>query len=159
QDSFTIPWRRGELGGSNGHGNARSVAAVQSVLSTGGSVRGVTLLSRTGCERALDLQFEGADLVACYPLRWGLGFSLEGALAVRLYGSHVKGKRIACWGGSGGSFVINDFDRRMTVAYVMNKHVEHGGLDHRAIDIIRAAYESLFGPSADEANRAAIPTF
>jgi CubicO group peptidase (beta-lactamase class C family) len=159
QDSFTIPWRRGELGGSNGHGNARSVAAAQSVLSAGGSVRGVTLLSRAGCERALEPQFDGVDLVAGYPLRWGLGYGLESPALVGIYGPHVKGKRIACWGGSGGSFVMNDFDRRMTVAYVMNKHVEHGGLDHRGVDVIRAAYESLFGPSADEANRTAIPTF
>jgi hypothetical protein len=54
---------------------------------------------------------------------------------------------------------MNDFDRRMTVAYVMNKHVEHGGIDHRGVDVIRAAYESLFGPSADAGNRKELPTF
>src|SRR5262249_4193322 len=143
QDSFTIPWRRGELGGSNGHGNARSVAAAQSVLSAGGRVRGVTLLSTAGCERALELQFEGADLVASYPLRWGLGYCLDSDVIGGVYGPHVKGHRIAFWGGSGGSFVMNDLDRRMTVAYVMNKHVEHGGMDHRGVDIVRAAYECL----------------
>lgn len=51
QISATIPWRRAELGGSNGHGNARSVAAVQSVLACGGEARGVRLLSEAGCER------------------------------------------------------------------------------------------------------------
>jgi len=48
-----------ELGGSNGHGNARSVALVQSVLSCGGEVGGVRLLSRAGCERVLEVQSEG----------------------------------------------------------------------------------------------------
>jgi len=38
-DAFTLAWRRGELGGSNGYGNARGVAAVQSVLSACGSCR------------------------------------------------------------------------------------------------------------------------
>jgi hypothetical protein len=33
----------------------------------------------------------------------------------------------------------------MTVAYVMNKHVEHGGIDQRGIDVIVAAYDSLAG--------------
>ena len=40
QDSGRLVWRRTELGGSNGHGNARSVAAIQSVLSNGGEARG-----------------------------------------------------------------------------------------------------------------------
>jgi len=30
-----------------------------------------------------------------------------------------------------------------TVAFVMNKHVEAGGFDHRSVDIIRAAYDCL----------------
>lgn len=30
-----------------------------------------------------------------------------------------------------------------TVAYVMNRHVEHGGIDERGIAIVRAAYEGL----------------
>ncbi len=28
---------------------------------------------------------------------------------------------MCCWGGAGGSLVINDVDRRITFAYVMNK--------------------------------------
>src|SRR5262245_3919394 len=72
QDSATTAWRRGELGGSNGHGNAKSVAMVQSILSNGGEARGVRLLSRAGAERALELQADTVDLVAGFPLRWGL---------------------------------------------------------------------------------------
>src|SRR5262249_14488601 len=37
ETSGTIAWRRAELGGSNGHGNARSVAKIQNVLANGGS--------------------------------------------------------------------------------------------------------------------------
>ena len=143
--SATLLWRRTELGGSNGHGNARSVAAIQSVLSNGGEARGVRLLSRAGAERALDLQSDRTDLVCGYPLRWGLGYGLESPTLNSLYGDCFAGRRIAFWGGSGGSTIFNDYDGRMTVAYVMNRHVEHGGIDERGIAIVRAAYEGLAG--------------
>jgi CubicO group peptidase (beta-lactamase class C family) len=143
EDSGTIAWRRGELGGSNGHGNARSVAAVQSVLSAGGEVRGVRLLSQAGCERALEQQADETDLVCGYPLRWGLGYGLDNSFISGQYRNRPAGRRIAFWGGAGGSIVVNDFDARMTVAFVMNRHLEHGGIDQRGIDIVCAAYDSL----------------
>lgn len=143
QVSGTIEYRRGELGGSNGHGNARSVAAVQSVLSSGGEARGVRLLSRAGCERALQVESDGIDQVMELPLRWGAGFGLSTPLVVQAYGPRFAGRRLAFWGGSGGSFVMNDLDARMTVAFVMNRHIENGGTDHRAVEIIRAAYDCL----------------
>ena len=145
QLSSTIAWRRAELGGSNGHGNARSVALVQSLLSCGGEVGGVRLLSRAGCERVLEVQADGPDRIIGFDTRWGMGLALENASIVEIYGPRVAGRRIACWGGSGGSFVMNDLDARMTVAYVMNLHKEHGGLDQRGIGVMRAAYEGLFG--------------
>ena len=144
-DAGTIAWRRGELGGSNGHGNARSAAAVQSVLSNGGEARGVRLLSRAGCERALEVQGEEMpDLVFFgYPLRWGLGYALENPFLNAMYANSFAGRRVALWGGSGGSIVVNDFDARMTVAYVMNRHVEGGGNDPRGTAIVTAAFEAL----------------
>jgi CubicO group peptidase (beta-lactamase class C family) len=145
QDAFTLAWRRGELGGSNGYGNARGVAAVQSVLSSGGKVRGVRLLSAKGCARVLEVQGEGLDLVAGFPLRWGMGYAILSPVFNEIFGRRLTGRRIAYWGGSGGSACMNDLDARMTVAYVMNKHVEHGGIDQRGIDVIVAAYDSLAG--------------
>ena len=50
---------------------------------------------------------------------------------------------MALWGGSGGSFVIQDLDLRMTAAFVMNKHVEAGGWDHHSVDIVKATYDSV----------------
>ncbi|MEV0344093.1 hypothetical protein AB0H49_34290 [Nocardia sp. NPDC050713] len=61
----------------NGHGNVRSVAAVQSVLACGGTVGGVRLLSPHGCERVFDEQFGGTDRVRDYPVRWDIGYQLE----------------------------------------------------------------------------------
>jgi hypothetical protein len=139
----SIPWRRAELGGSNGHGNARSVALAQSVLSGGGTVRGVRLLSEAGCARALETQVDGTDLIFGLPIRWGLGYALDNPMLQKAYGPQVAGRRVAYWGGSGGSAVLSDFDLRITVAFVMNKHVEAGGWDHRSVEIVQAAYESL----------------
>ena len=149
EDSGTIAWRRGELGGSNGHGNARSVAAVQSVLSAGGEARGVRLLSRAGCERALEQQADQTDLVCGFPLRWGVGYGLENPFISSQYRHRPAGRRIAFWGGAGGSIAVNDFDARMTVTFVMNRHLEHGGIDQRGIDIVCAAYDSLTSLNAE----------
>jgi CubicO group peptidase (beta-lactamase class C family) len=143
QTSGTIAWRRAELGGSNGHGNAYSVGRVQSVLACGGEAGGVRLLSRKGCERVLEEQANNPDLVFTYPIRWGLGYALNSPMFQKIFGPQIEGRRLAGWGGSGGSFVMNDFDARMTVAFVMNKHVEAGGWDHRAVDVINAAYNCL----------------
>jgi CubicO group peptidase (beta-lactamase class C family) len=144
-DAFTLAWRRGQLGGSNGYGNARSVGAVQSVLACGGEARGVRLLSKAGCERALEQQAEGADIIAGFPLRWGMGYGIYNKTMDTIYGGRLSGRRVAFWGGSGGSIVVNDLDARMTVSYVMNKHVEDGGIDQRGVDIVVAAFDSLAG--------------
>jgi CubicO group peptidase (beta-lactamase class C family) len=142
-DSGTVAWRRGELGGSNGHGNARSVAEVQQILACGGTVRGKRVLSTAGCERVFEVQADCVDLVVGYGLRWGLGYGVGGPVIDALYGTRFDGRRIAYWGGSGGSFVINDLDARMTVAYVMNRHVESHDTDRRSVDITCAAFDSL----------------
>jgi CubicO group peptidase (beta-lactamase class C family) len=138
-----IPWRRAELGGSNGHGNARSAAAVQSVLACGGEVRGVRLLSEAGAARALELQAEGNDVITGWQLQWGMGYALGGPTMRHIYGSRFEGRRVAMWGGSGGSWVANDLDARMTVAYVMNRHLESNDVDARSVNVVNAAYDSL----------------
>jgi CubicO group peptidase (beta-lactamase class C family) len=142
EDANTIAWRRGELGGSNGHGNAHGVAAVQSVIACGGETRGVRLLSSAGIERALRVEAAGIDQVLGFPIRWGLGYAVAGPEVDALYGGRFTGHRIAMWGGSGGSLVLNDLDERMTIAYVMNRHVE-GTVDLRATELIMATYDAL----------------
>jgi CubicO group peptidase (beta-lactamase class C family) len=104
----TEHWRRADIGAANGHGNARSVARLQSALACG-EVDGVRLLSPQTTERIFEVQSNGIDLVIGIPLKFGIGYSLgpEG--------------RVCSWGGTGGSTVIIDVDRRITFAYVMNK--------------------------------------
>jgi CubicO group peptidase (beta-lactamase class C family) len=93
----------------------------------------------------LEVQADGPDRLVGFDIAWGLGFALQNASTVEIYGPRTAGRRVATWGGSGGSTIFNDHDARMSVAYVMNRHLEHGGLDPRGVGIVRAAYEGLFG--------------
>jgi CubicO group peptidase (beta-lactamase class C family) len=115
--ALTADWRRAELGGANGHGNARSVARIQSVVSNGGEVDGVRLLSEATIERIFEQQSDGPDLVLLVPLRFGIGFALPKPETAPF----IPEGRVAFWGGWGGSLIVNDLDRRMTFAYVMNR--------------------------------------
>ena len=107
--SWTERWRRADIGAANGHGNARSVARLQSAVACGGEVDGVRLLSPRTIDRIFEVQSDGIDLVIGIPLKLGVGYSL------------LPEGRVCCWGGAGGSMVMIDVDRRMTFAYVMNK--------------------------------------
>jgi hypothetical protein len=78
QTTWSIPWRRAELGGMNGHGNARGIAAAQSILANGGAY-GKSLLSDAGREQVLRTQADGVDLVLGIPMRWGMGYALSSA--------------------------------------------------------------------------------
>jgi CubicO group peptidase (beta-lactamase class C family) len=143
QIASTPLWRRAELGGSNGHGSAYGMGAIQSIVSNGGEARGVRLLRRETVDRILELQADQTDLVAGYPLRWGLGYALENPMLNQLYGNRFKGHRLAFWGGAGGSIVVNDLTERMTITFAMNKHVEHGGIDQRSVVLVSAVYDAL----------------
>ncbi|MGI5379820.1 serine hydrolase domain-containing protein [Streptomyces sp. CA-251387] len=130
RDGNSLAWRRAQIPAASGFGNARSVALVQSLLACGGEVHGVRLLSRAGCDRASEEQFDGDDRVLGMPMRWGLGYGLFGST----YG----------WGGWGGSLVMIDPDSRMVVAYVTHQMREPAD-DTRGLDIVMSAYEGLQG--------------
>lgn len=134
-DANTDWWRRAEIGAAGGHGNARSVATVQHVLSNGGEVGGRRYVSRTTCEAAFALQADGVDRVLGVHTRWGVGFAMRSpGLPLQTNGSTYF------WGGWGGSFVTNDLASNMTVAYVMNR-MENNAIvgDRRAVALFDAA--------------------
>ncbi len=129
-------WRRAEIPAANGHGNARSVAAIQSVISCAGEARGIRLLSRGGVETLFEEQANGDDLVLGVPLRFGLGYGLSSS-------TMPMGPRSCAWGGYGGSLVFNDLDAGVTIAYVMNR-MEAGLVgDTRGASIAMAAAGGL----------------
>jgi CubicO group peptidase (beta-lactamase class C family) len=121
----TAEWRQTELGAMNGHGNARSVARVMSVLALGGTSgstgggtgQGVRLLSPATIEHVFREQAHGTDLFLGVPMRFGIGYGLPEPTGVPF----VPEGRICFWGGWGGSMIIMDLDRRTTISYMMNK--------------------------------------
>jgi CubicO group peptidase (beta-lactamase class C family) len=118
-ETRTDRWRTGEIPAANGHGNARSVARVQSLVSHGGEVDGIRLLSPKTLDLIFQEQAHGNDLVLGVPLRFGIGYALPEPSTVP---SVALGRR-CFWGGLGGSFVLNDLDNNLTIAYVMNRMV------------------------------------
>lgn len=137
--SATAEWREAEVPAANGHGNARSVARVQSVMACEGTLDGREYLSAKGCSAVFEEQSNGRDLVLGIPLRFGMGYGLSSE------GIPLPGERCCAWGGWGGSVVLVDMDNRMVVSYVMNKM--EGGLvgDPRGAGLMIAAYQALLG--------------
>ncbi len=113
----TVAWRHAGIGAAGGHGNARSVAQIQSIISNGGRSGGVQLLRPQTVDRVFELQHRGVDLVLGVPLNMGLGWALPAPEVV----PYVPSGRVCFWGGWGGSMVINDAERRVTLAYMMNR--------------------------------------
>ena len=113
----TPGWRAATIGAANGHGNARSVARVLSVISLGGQAGGVRLLAPETIDVIFDEQANGTDLVLGVPLRFGIGYGLPTPQSI----PYIPEGRICFWGGWGGSVIVMDTERRMTFSYMMNK--------------------------------------
>lgn len=135
----TAAWRRADLGAVNGHGNARSVARILSAVSRGGEVDGVRLLGRKTIDLIFDEQIDGVDLVLGIPLRWGMGFALPQRDTV----PWIPDEQVCFWGGWGGSMIIMDVGRRMTISYVMNRMAPGIIGSDRSARYTQAIYDAL----------------
>ncbi|WP_329583185.1 serine hydrolase domain-containing protein [Streptomyces sp. NBC_01361] len=116
RESLTPQWRRAEIGAANGHGNARSLARIQSVVACGGAVDGVRLLSPETIALIFQPQSDGPDLVLGAHVRFGIGYGLPSPAV-----PYIPQGRVCFWPGFGGSIVVADTERRTTISYVMNK--------------------------------------
>ena len=134
----TVAWRTAEIGGANGHGNARAVALAQSAITNRGLVGGKRLLSESTIALTGTQMSDDVDLVLQLPLRFGLGY----ALSSPEYPLHSN-ENVRYWGGFGGSRIINLPDRGITFAYVMNK-LKPGAIlgDERGDELFSAVLEA-----------------
>ncbi len=138
EDSWTRAWKNADIGAANGHGNARSLARIQSVVACGGEVMGVKLLSPAICDLMMQAQSNGVDLVLGYPLRFGMGYALKN----ETFPDFPDG-RVGFWGGWGGSLILVDLDRRLTLSYVMNLMDSDPQGGNRGPAFVRAVYQAL----------------
>ena len=132
--AWTPEWRGADIGAANGHGNARSIATAQSVISNGGVVGEHRFLSQDTIDQIFRVQADGIDHVLMVPIKFGIGFGLPNATF-----AHLPDRKICVWGGWGGSQVINDLDNRMTFVYVMNRMGEGLVGDIRGSSLTTAA--------------------
>lgn len=139
EEANTDGWRDADIGAANGHGNARSVARMLSAVSRGGEVDGVRLLSPPTIDLIFEEQARGDDLVLGIPLRWGIGFGLPEPATL----PYLPDERICFWGGWGGSMIVCDLDRRMTISYMMNRMGPGIIGSPRSAQYIAAVYDAL----------------
>ena len=131
-------WRAAEIPAANGHGNARSVVAVQTLAANLGCANGKRLMSEAGCRAIFDTQTFGKDLVLGVPIKFGMGYGITTDLLPMGPNEHI-----AYWGGWGGSTAVVDQDARMCVSYVMNRMEGNLMGDLRGFKLLQAAHRSL----------------
>jgi len=138
-EAWTPKWRRADIGAANGHGNARSIARLQSIVSNGGMVDGQQFLKPETIEQIFRVQSDGTDLVLGLPVRFGIGYAVPDGTLPHL----PEDRQICFWGGWGGSSIVNVVDRRMTVAYMMNRMAEGLLGDERGFNLVSAAMAAV----------------
>ena len=136
--SSTRAWRAAEIPAANGHGNARSVMAVQTLAANLGVANGKRIMSEAGCRAIFDKQTFGKDLVLGVPVRFGMGYGITtDAMPMG------PNPNIAYWGGWGGSTAVIDQDARLCISYVMNRMEGNLMGDLRGFKLLLAAHRSL----------------
>ncbi|MEU7426137.1 serine hydrolase domain-containing protein [Streptomyces sp. NPDC040750] len=135
-------WRAAEIPAANGHGTARSVAALYGVFAGGGSGTGRRILSPEAAERVRESQGSCRDLV--------LGAGLEGETEIALglwlsgaQGSYGPNPRAFGHDGFGGSCGLADPEAGVSLGYVMNRMGPRIADDPRKMALVDAVYRAL----------------
>lgn len=136
--AWTDGWRTCESAAANGHGNARSVALVQSIVSHRGEAGGRRFLSGEGCDALFAEQANGVDVVLGMPVKFGMGYGLNSE-----HTPLSPNARTCFWGGWGGSLIVNDLDADLTFAYVMNRMGQGTVGDLRSAGPLIATYTAI----------------
>tara|TARA_Y100000768_G_scaffold67926_1_gene47584 strand:+ start:8211 stop:9449 length:1239 start_codon:yes stop_codon:yes gene_type:complete len=138
-EANTKKWRNAEIPAANGHGTARSIAKLYSVLANGGSFEGVHVLNPETIEIGRQTFSDGKDLVlGGMRTRFGLGFMLGTENISMGPNPNSFGH-----GGAGGSLGFSDPDNNISLGFVMNQM--HPGITawKTATDVASSIYKTL----------------
>jgi CubicO group peptidase (beta-lactamase class C family) len=138
KESLTREWRQAEIPAANGHGNARSIAKIHSILACGGSAAGVDLLSEKTAKSIMNPRISGTDMVLNMPVTFGLGFGLNSETLPL-----SPNPNTCFWAGWGGSIAVIDQDARLSMSFAMNKMYPSLIGDPRAFGFMAAMYGAL----------------
>lgn len=136
-ESRTPGWRKAEIPAANGHGNARSVAKIHSVLANKGEAHGVKLFSEGLATEVMKPRLEGTDMALQVPMSYGLGFGINTAKLLS------QNDNVCFWGGWGGSLALIDQDAGLSISYVMNRMFPGLVGDMRSFNLVQAVYQGL----------------
>jgi len=133
----TKAWRQGEVPSTNGHGTARGVARVYSVLALGGKQEDDLLLSETMLKEATSTQSEGYCPSLQREVSFGLGFQLTRP-------ERPFGPNPGSYGhfGTGGSLGFADPLTGIGFGYLMNR-IKPRWQNPRNKALIKAVYACL----------------
>lgn len=140
QDFFNSePFRRAVFPSGNAHGNARAVARIYALLSMGGELDGVRLLSSELIDRARKVRWESHCGLTGRPFKYGLGFFLNKPPLTPL------GSNPYAFGhpGAGGAIGIADPEARLSFSYSPNYMCSGEGVGSRCTALIEAALGAL----------------
>ena len=131
-------WRRMEIPSANGHATAEALARLMSVIGNQGRLGDAHLLSDDALQALLRERVRGPDKVLPFDLIWAAGL-------MRNTGENGLGPGAQAVGhyGWGGSMAMADPERRLSLAYVMNRQSVHLVADPRPVALIDALYACL----------------
>jgi CubicO group peptidase (beta-lactamase class C family) len=136
-------WREAVVPAANGFTDARGIGRMLSFVSCKGTIGEKTLLKPETVDLIFKEQTRGPDLVLSSTLRTGLGFGLGGVGVEGGVGHWVPEGQICFWGGWGGSMVICDVGRGVTITYMMNKMSNAGLGSGNAKEYVWEIYRAL----------------
>ncbi|MEM9168445.1 MAG: serine hydrolase domain-containing protein [Pseudomonadota bacterium] len=119
-------WARAEIPASNVHASASGLARLC-----------VRFVDGTVDPAVFDVRIDGDDLVLPFHLWWAAGIMSNKS------GHYGPNPRAFGHGGSGGSCIVVDPERKLSIVYVMNKMSPHLIGDPRAVRLLDAVYAAL----------------
>lgn len=131
-------WRRMEIPSANAHSTALSLAQFMGIAANGGVLKGQRILSSGTLGQLTRERVYGQDRVLPFKLSWAAGLLRN--TGIRIYGPNEHALGHSGWGGS---CVMADADKRLSVGYVMNKQSAYLIGDPRPVGLINALYGCL----------------
>ena len=130
-------WREIEIPSANGIGTAKAVAELYGIYAHGGELNGARVIPEVAFEALTQSRVKGQDLVLPYITEFAAGVMHNNLC---LYGPNPD---TLCHSGWGGSLALGDPDRKMSAAYVMNRHSNSLQADPRATRLVNSLYGCL----------------